>query len=125
LNINDRDFQLEIVDGLFYLIQDFCRIEISEELFLFYSEEQRRHQKLVRWDKRYRGSSLVELSCFDSYSTIDLSSLTPTERRRLLLRYLYGYKYVEIAKREHRSEASVKESVYRAICKLSVNNPTN
>lgn len=115
------------------------RYQISAELYAFYAKEKAISTTLSNWDKNHRdmreldtieaigelaasARALMEREQYvrDAFEHISLvlKTCTYTEQRRFVMKFIKGYTYAEIARSEGRSEASVKESVYKVLKKL-------
>lgn len=116
-----------------------ARYQITEDLYNFYVEEKRLANKLSNWNKNHRDMRELEYLLLtsdykrasehlaqeqQSHDTLAdvaliLKTCTKVEQRRFTLKFVQGYTYAEIARLEKRSEASIKESVYKAIAKMN------
>lgn len=108
---------------------------ISPELYDFYTKEKAISMTLSNWDKNHRdGRELDTIGEFAASERLIraqyirdaledtsqvLRTCTYTEQRRFILKYVEGYTYAEIARSEGKSEASVKESVYKVLRKFN------
>jgi len=144
----EQGFLLEVVESLtgleYYIIQTDIngqplRLSITEELYNFYEEEKMIANRLSNWNRNHRDMRELEhILVVDDYArarermireqrTRDmldgiaqvLKTCTPIEQRRFALKFVKGYTYVEIAHSEGKSEASVKESVYKVRRKIN------
>ncbi len=103
--------------------------EVAELLETFQREEQSYARKIRKRRQKAGGADISYEDWIGSYSFEDgllnellmeslFSSLTEKERRRVILYYLEGYTYAEIARIENKSIMSVYGSVANAIRKM-------
>ena len=129
----------EIIDGQRkYFIKFHCQVgsyelEITQDVFLIYIKEFRKHFERQRNEKRRhiendgieRFNAQSELVVMFEQETITkadidaaLKMCTPTQRERLKLYYFQGYSFAEIAKMEGCAEAAVRQSVTAGLKKI-------
>lgn len=103
--------------------------EVAELLETFRREEQSYARKIRKRRQKAGGADISYEDWIGSYSFEDrllnellmeslFRSLTEKERRRVILYYLEGYTYAEIARIENKSIMSVYGSVANAIRKM-------